>query len=270
MMALGEKIENVCETRFRVDAAHNDFQNRGGELLPREQMERAADPAHVPDEALVAILLKTGAHGLNVIDLSRRLIEAFGSMKSLVTSDWRALESRIKAWNEAHPDRAIKGVGHVKCLELAAAFEMGRRWVRLAPEEIRNHRVTSPEAAYEVFKTVFTPGDEKEELFVLLLNAKNCPICEPVRLARGTHDFAPAFARDVFKEALKWGAHALMVAHNHPSGDPTPSKVDLDFTRRLIELGRLADIPLRDHLVIGDPLHADGYISIRAISDLEF
>lgn len=271
-MALGEKIENVCETRFRADAAHNDFQNRGGELLPREQMERAADPTHVPDEALVAILLKTGAHGLNVIDLSRRLIEAFGSMKSLVTSDWRALESRIKAWNKAHPDRAIKGVGHVKCLELAAAFEMGRRWMRLAPEEIRNRRVTSPEAAYEVFKAVFTPGDEKEELFVLLLNAKNCPICEPVRLARGTQDFAPAFARDVFKEALKWGARALMVAHNHPTGDPTPSKADLDFTCRLVELGRLAEVKLLDHLILGDADSAGGrgFVSIRESGDFEF
>ena len=141
---------------------------------------------------------------------------------------------------------------------------------RLAPEEIRNHHVTGPDSAYEVFKTVFTPGDEKEELFVLLLNPKCRPICEPLRMTRGSHDFAPAFARDVFKEALKWGAHSLMVAHNHPSGDPTPSKADLDFTRRLIELGRLADIPLKDHLVVGDPLHADGCISIRATSDLEF
>ena len=252
------------------DRPRNDFKKRGGELMPRELLERAAEPTLVPDEALLAILLKTGAPGVNVMELSRRLLEAFGSMKSVVSSDWRTLEARIASWNESRPDRPIKGIGHVKCLELAAAFEMGRRWLRLAPEEIRNHRVTSPEAAYEVFKTVFTPGDEKEELFVLLLNAKNCPICEPVRLARGTHDFAPAFARDVFKEALKWGAHALMVAHNHPSGDPTPSKTDLDFTRRLIELGRLADIPLKDHLVVGDPLHADGYISIRATSDLEF
>jgi len=252
------------------ETPRNDFKKRGGELLPRELLERAEEPSLVPDEALLAILLKTGAHGLNVMELSRRLLEAFGSMKSVVSSDWRTLEARVASWNKSHPDRPIKGIGHVKCLELAAAFEMGRRWLRLAPEEIRNHRVTSPDSAYEVFKTVFTPGDEKEELFVLLLNPKCRPICEPLRMARGSHDFAPAFARDVFKEALKWGAHSLMVAHNHPSGDPTPSKADLDFTRRLIELGRLADIPLKDHLVIGDPLHADGYISIRAISDIEF
>ena len=79
---------------------NNNFDKRGSELMPRELMERSADPALVPDEALVAVLLKTGAHGLNVIELARRLIEAFGSMKSLVSADWRALEERIKIWNE--------------------------------------------------------------------------------------------------------------------------------------------------------------------------
>ena len=125
-----------------VENKKNNFDKRGGELLPRELMERAADPALVPDEALVAVLLKTGAHGLNVIELSRRLIEAFGSMKSLVSADWRALEARIKDWNKTHPDRPIKGLGHVKCLELSAAFEMGRRWSRLAPDELKAHKVT--------------------------------------------------------------------------------------------------------------------------------
>lgn len=250
--------------------ASNDFKNRGGELKPRELMERAADPALIADEALVAILLKTGAPGLNVIELSRRLIEVFGSMKSLVSADWRTLEERIKSWNKSHSDRAIKGVGHVKCLELAAAFEMGRRWSRLTPEEIRVTKVTSPETAYEVFKGVHSPGDDKENLYVLLLDTKSRPICEPLRLSRGTHDSAPAFARDVFKEALKWGAHAVMVAHNHPTGDPTPSAADLDFTRQLIDLGRLAGIPVRDHLVLGATDSEDGYISIRATTDVDF
>ncbi|MBR4616669.1 MAG: hypothetical protein IKO55_13760, partial [Kiritimatiellae bacterium] len=177
----------------------NNFSRRGGELMPRELMERAADPALVPDEALVAVLLKTGVHGLNVIELSRRLIEAFGSMKSLVSGDWRTLEERIKDWNKTHPDRPIKGLGHVKCLELSAAFEMGRRWSRLTPDELRSKKVTDPDAAYEVFKTVLTPGDDKENLYALLLNNKNCPICEPLRISRGTADSAPAFARDVFK-----------------------------------------------------------------------
>lgn len=142
----------------------NNFAERGGELMPRELMERAANTALVPDEALVAILLKTGARGLNVIELSRRLIEAFGSMKSLVSGDWRTLEERIADWNRAHPDRPIKGLGHVKCLELAAAFEMGRRWSRLAPDELKSQKVTNPDVGYRIFKTVLTPGDDKENL----------------------------------------------------------------------------------------------------------
>ena len=253
-----------------MSIANNNFAQRGGELKPRELMERAADPALVPDEALVAVLLKTGARGLNVIELSRRLIEVFGSMKSLVSADWRTLEARIKSWNRANPERAIKGIGHVKCLELAASFEMGRRWSRLTPEEIRAAKVTTPDAAYEVFKGVLTPGDDKENLYVLLLDTKSRPLCEPLRITRGTHDSAPAFARDVFKEALKWGAHAVMVAHNHPTGDPTPSAADLEFTRQLIGLGQLAGIPLRDHLVLGAADSSEEYVSIRATSDIDF
>ena len=244
----------------------NNFSRRGGELMPRELMERAADPALVPDEALVAVLLKTGVHGLNVIELSRRLIEAFGSMKSLVSGDWRTLEERIKDWNKTHPDRPIKGLGHVKCLELSAAFEMGRRWSRLTPDELRSKKVTDPDVAYEVFKTVLTPGDDKENLYALLLNNKNCPICEPLRISRGTADSAPAFARDVFKEALKWGAVAVMVAHNHPSGDPKPSKADLKFTERLAALAKIAEIRLLDHLVLGE----GKYVSIRSTAEVVF
>ena len=126
--------------------------------------------------------------------------------------------------------------------------------------------MTDPDAAYEVFKTVLTPGDDKENLYALLLNNKNCPICEPLRISRGTADSAPAFARDVFKEALKWGAVAVMVAHNHPSGDPAPSKADFKFTERLVELAKIAEIRLLDHLVLGD----GNYTSIRSLGEISF
>ena len=87
----------------------NNFDQRGGEVMPRELMERAADPALVPDEALVAVLLKTGVHGLNGIELARRLIEAFGAMHALVSGDWRTLEARIRDWNKAHLDHLVLG-----------------------------------------------------------------------------------------------------------------------------------------------------------------
>lgn len=126
-------------------------------VMPREQMEVAPDSTHLSDAALLAILLKTGAPGLNVMELSELVLEVFGSLKNLVSGDWRFLEARINDWNATHPDRQIKGVGHVKCLELAAAFEIARRWDRLSVADIKKVHVDSPEKAYAVFRSAFIP-----------------------------------------------------------------------------------------------------------------
>ena len=241
-------------------------------VLPREQMENATNPSRMSDAALLAILLKTGAPGLNVMDLSVRILEAFGSLKNLVSGDWRFLEVRIEEWNDAHPNRPIKGVGHVKCLELAAAFEIARRWDRLSPEMIKQVQVDCPLTASEVFRSVLIPGDEIEELLVLLLNTKKRPLCEPIKIARGSQNFVGAHARDVYKEALRWGAHSIVIAHTHPSGDPTPSAEDVVFTQSLIDVGKIAQIPLVDHIVIGaaGTANGQGFVSIREYSQLEF
>lgn len=256
---------SVCENQ----GLHHNAQR---EVMPREQMENVPDSTRISDAALLAILLKTGAPGLNVMDLSERILEAFGSLKNLVSGDWRFLEARIEDWNNAHPERPIKGVGHVKCLELAAAFEIARRWDRLSPEAIKKVHVNSPGKAYDVFRSVLVPGDEKEELLVLLLNTKNRPLCEPIKMARGTQNYIGTYAKDVYKEALRWGAHSIMVAHTHPSGDPTPSEDDMIFTQGLIDVGRIAQIPLLDHLVIGasGSANGQGYVSIREYSNLEW
>ena len=241
-------------------------------VMPREQMEIAPDSTHLSDAALLAILLKTGAPGLNVMDLSELVLEVFGSLKNLVSGDWRFLEARINSWNSANPDRQIKGVGHVKCLELAAAFEIARRWDRLSAADINKVHVDSPGKAYEVFRSAFVPGDEKEELLALLLNSRNKPICAPLKIARGTQNFVEAYARDVYKEALRWGAHSVVVAHSHPSGDPFPSDEDVTFTQRLIDVGKIAQIRLFDHLVVGASGSANGrgFVSIREFANLEF
>ena len=247
------------------------FAGLSDDLKPRELLDRAGDPSYVPDAALLAIILKTGTEGMDVYALARRLIDAFGSVKQLMGCDCRTLELRIAEYNKANPEKPIKGIGHVKCLELAAAFELGRRWSRMTPEEIRARLVDTPEAAYEIFKGVFTPGDDKEELYALLLDVQMHPLRTPIRISRGTSDSVPAFARDVFKEALKWGAHAVMVAHNHPSGDLEPSNANLDFTRRLIELGEIAQIQLLDHLIIATSNNTSkSYCSIREMNPETF
>ena len=97
----------------------NDFKNKSGELKPREQMERAASPRSVSSEAILAILLRTGSAGCDVMELSRRLIAAFGSIQRLVTSDWRTIEARIEKYNAEHKDKPILGHGeaYLKCVQ---------------------------------------------------------------------------------------------------------------------------------------------------------
>lgn len=229
----------------------SDFKTRVGELKPREQMERAASPHDVSEEALLAVLLKTGTVGCNVVEQARRLLLAFGGVQGLVSSDWRALENRIKRYNKEHSEAPIKGLGHVKCLELAAAFELGFRGVRVSPEEVRLMRIKSSADAYRVFKSFALSNDGQENFLVLPLDAMKHPICEPIKVFKGTADSAPVYAREVFRDAIRWGAVSIIVAHNHPSGDPTPSDDDIAITKELISAGKLLGIPLIDHIVIG-------------------
>ena len=99
------------------DAFRNRFrETHAGEVMPREQFMRAEDPRGVADEALVAILLRTGTRGCDVLELARRLVEAFGSLKALVCSDWRGVMARVKEYNKTHPERQILGFGKVKCV----------------------------------------------------------------------------------------------------------------------------------------------------------
>ena len=245
----------------------SDFRfRRDGEIKPREQMERAASAHDVPDEAVLAVLLKTGTVGCDVLEQSRRLLRAFGGIQNLVSSDWRALEARIARYNEEHPEAPVKGLGHVKCLELAAAFELGFRGVRAKPEELRRLRIRTADDAYRLFKSFALEGDGQEQFLVVPLDSLRHPLCEPIRLFKGTVDSTEVHAREVFRDAIRWSAHSVVVAHNHPGGDPEPSAEDLSLTRRLAETGRLVGIALFDHLVLGAPGSnaGKGYVSIRS------
>jgi len=249
------------------DAPRNRFrETHTGEVMPREQFIRAEDPRGVPDEALLAILLRTGTRGCNVLELARRLVEAFGSLKALVCSDWRGIMARVKEYNRANPGRKILGFGKVKCLGLAAAFELGRRRQRLSPGDLREKRIDWAGAAHALFRSCLTVNDEQENAWVLALDADRKAICEPFLVSRGTANATLMHPREVFKQALRWGAHSIYVAHNHPSGNPNPGPKDLERTRELAKVSAVVGIALRDHLVLGAPESAGrrGYVSIRA------
>ena len=240
--------------------------------MPREQMMNAASPRDVSSDSLLAILLKTGAPGCDVVELSRRLISAFGSLDQLVRSDWRTIGNIIKAHNKANPEKRVLGVGKVKMLELAAAFELVRRVYDKKTDDVRTAVVRTPDDAYRVLTSVVGAWDDQERFFVLPLDKRHHPLSDPKVVAIGRADTVQVHPRDVFKDAIKWGAYTIIVAHNHPTGDPTPSVEDGVLTKRLIEVGKTCGIPLMDHLVVGTPDSADGrgFVSIRESDDIVF
>ena len=121
--------------------------------------------------------------------------------------------------------------------------------------------VTNADEAYEVFKFIAQDGDLLENFWVLPLDARRHPLSEPIRVARGQANTSYVMPRDVFREAIKWDAHCVMVAHNHPNGDHTPSEGDIETTRQLMAMSKDLGIPLLDHLVIS----TSGFSSIREL-----
>ena len=242
----------------------NDFKNRSSELKPREMMERSARPSELPPEALLAILLKTGAAGCDVVELARRLLAAFGGLRELVKSDWRMLEERIAQYNATNTKRPIIGIGHVKCLELAAAFEVGARSLRLSPDELRHRTVRKASDAHDIFRMMLAADELQENFWALPLDTVFHPLCEPILVCRGTRDGESVHIREVFREAIRWNARGVMVAHNHPTGDPTPSDVDIALTRRLVAVSKVVGVDLLDHLVLGSPVSPVPFTSIRS------
>lgn len=132
---------------------------------------------------------------------------------------------------------------------------------------VKKPAVHDPESAYRLLRpimTTATSGDAQEAFFVLLLDTKNKVIGSPVECLRGLLDQCPVHPREVFREAVRNSAASIIMAHNHPSGDPTPSKEDIDITRRLIEAGKILGISVFDHIVCGRPSDmTPGYVSLR-------
>jgi len=247
-------------------AEPNNFKENFSGDLPREEFERnGGNAAALASEKLLAILLKTGAPGCNVMELSRRLIAAFGGTGHLVRANFITLKEQISRYNKQHPDRRIIGIGKVKLMELAAAFELVRREYAVKDDDVRKVNVASADDRYRVFRRVLKPDDKQENFAVLLVDNKLHPLTDPLVISRGTMNGTMVHPREVFQEAVRWGAHAVMVAHNHPSGDPQPGGKDMELTKKLLEVSKVMAIPLYDHLVLGavDSADGKGYVSFR-------
>lgn len=253
-------------------AEPNKFKENNVGKMPREHFREAGRATSLTSEELLAILLKTGAPGCDVMELSRRLIAAFGGTGHLVRTDLATLKAQIDVYNKNHPDKKILGIGEAKRMELSAAFELVRREYASKDDDVRKVSVKEVDARYRAFRRVLSPDDRQESFCVLLLDNKLHPITDPVVVFRGTLDGTTVHPREVFQEAFRWGAYAIMVAHNHPSGDPTPSAEDVMLTRKMLEVSRIMAIPLLDHIIVGavDSNSGKGFISMRENGAVEF
>lgn len=243
-----------------------------GGLMPREKLTGDPKGESLSLEELLAIVIGSGAVGCPVLELSRRLVEAFHSPGEFIRADWLEMKARIAEYNERHPDRPIKGLADAKLLKIAAAFKFVLRVKSSQGLDFRSYNLRSSSAAYEVFRKIVEDAPEKEHFFVLPMDSDFHALCEPLDVSQGSVSRTPVHPRDVFCEAVRYRAYAIIVAHNHPSGDPEPSTEDIEITERLIETGRLIGIKVIDHLVLGSPKSANGqgFVSIRNLAVLKF
>ncbi len=199
---------------------------------PRERLARQGAAA-LSDSELLGILLRTGIPGKNAVELGRQLLLRHGSLAGL---------SRCSVKEMA----AVKGIGPAKAVQLAAAFGLGSR---LSRETVSKSRMDSPELIFE-FMGQEMRSLHKESLRVVLLDAR-FRLMRVEEISLGTINETLAHPREVFRPALVHSAYAVIVVHNHPSGDPSPSAADVAFTRRLKDAAILLQINLEDHVIIG-------------------
>jgi DNA repair protein RadC len=218
--------------------------------MPQEERPREKLAAHgasaLTDPELIAILLRTGVAGANVIEVSRDLLKKYGSLAELSRCSVDELSK-------------IRGVGFAKAVQLVAAFGLGQR---LAHETLSKQKLDSPEVIHELVGAEMRRL-RKESLRVILLDTRYHLIrIEEVSL--GSINESIAHPRDVFRPALISSAYAVIVVHNHPSGDASPSQTDHSLTRRLAEAAELLQIKLLDHIIIGAPSEQNaGYFSFK-------
>lgn len=201
---------------------------------PREKL-LAHGAAALAESELIAILLRTGLPGANAVDVARDLLHRNGSLGGLT----RCTAAEIAL---------TPGIGLAKASQLAAAFELGNR---VARETLSKQKVDSPDLVYALLATEMQ-ALHKESLRVMLLDTRY-HLLRTEQVSLGTVNESIAHPRDVFRPAVIASAYAVVVVHNHPSGDPSPSQADHSLTRRLSEAAQLLQIKLLDHIIIGSP-----------------
>ena len=204
----------------------------------RERFLKAGGEA-MPDYELLELLLAGAIPRRDVKPLAKELLKSLGSFAEVIAADPARL-AEVKGLGEA-------GIAALKVVEAAA--------VRLAREQVVDRPVVSSWQALLDYCRASMAYNKTEQFRILFLDRKNVLIADEVQ-QEGTVDHTPVYPREVIKRALELGASAIILAHNHPSGDPTPSRDDIAMTREIVEAGRKLGVTVHDHVVVGRRGHA--------------
>ena len=200
---------------------------------PRERLATLG-PQALSNAELIAILLRVGVTGESAVQVGQRLLQQFNGLSGLHRAPIQEL-------------MAQHGLGEAKAAQIKAAIELGRRLTLESPEE--RPSINSPADAAALVSYEMS-ALEQEHLRVILLDRRN-RVMETVEVYKGSVNSSQVRVGEIFKEAVRKNASALVVIHNHPSGDPTPSPDDVAVTRAIVQAGKLLDVEVLDHLVIG-------------------
>ena len=202
---------------------------------PRERLLKGG-VEKLNNEDLLAIILKTGTKDKNVKELALEVINYYGSFKNLKDITINQLTS-------------IKGIGEVKAIELVAALEFGKR-ILLDNDMHTKKKLVNAKDIWNYTKYLFN-GKQQEYFYALYFNNKQELIGKKI-LFIGTTNKSIVHPREVFKEAYLLSANSIVCMHNHPSGDTSPSMQDINFTKSLIDIGKIQGIPIIDHIIVSD------------------
>lgn len=198
---------------------------------PREKLHKCG-PQVLSNADLLAIIFGHGMKGKSAVALAQEVLCRFGSLARLADA---TLEELCQ----------IKGLGLVKAIKLKAAFQLA---ARMNTQHCLRKKIVKPEDAYFYLRASLE-NQVQEVLQVLLLDVKNCIICDEI-IAIGTLSQVLVHPREVFYPAIRHKAASIILAHNHPSGDTSPSQQDFEITRQLVSSGKLMGIPIQDHLIV--------------------
>ena len=200
---------------------------------PQERLEKHGGNA-LSDSELLAMILRSGPRGVDVLSMSSHLLQEAQSLSNLLR--WTAEDFQ-----------RIHGIGRVKALQLIAVMHFAKRILK--EDDSVETIFDSPELVAQHFRTLIA-GEEVERFWALCLDRKN-RLIKRIEVTKGTASSCLVHTREVFREAIRLSASAIIVAHNHPSGDPAPSRADIQVTRQLRESAKVIGIDLLDHIVLG-------------------